>query len=57
MNVLVLVKAKSGHKYSFTYDNDPRSIEQVFTSLGEFASDPDLDFNWYDAASLSNRAV
>jgi len=56
MNVLVLVKAKSGQKYSFIYDDDPRSIEQVFISLGEFASDPDLDFNWYDKAFLADQA-
>lgn len=51
VNVLALVR--DGHRYVFLYDDN--SIESVLTTLGEYASDPELDFTWYDAAVLSQR--
>jgi hypothetical protein len=51
VNVLALVR--DGQKYIFLYDDS--SVQQVLSQLAEFASDPELDFTWYDAATLSQR--
>jgi len=51
VNVLALVR--DGQRYIFLYDDS--SVQQVLTQLAEFASDPELDFTWYDAAALSQR--
>ncbi|HQX50549.1 MAG TPA: hypothetical protein PLY87_22455 [Planctomycetaceae bacterium] len=51
VNVLALVR--DGQRYIFLYDDS--SVQQVLTQLAEFASDPELDFTWYDAATLSQR--
>lgn len=48
-NVVALVKG--GERYVFLYDEE--STPQVFEALGRFATNPDLSFNWYDAATLS----
>jgi hypothetical protein len=51
VNVLALVR--DGQRYIFLYDD--QSIESVLATLAEYASDPELDFSWYDAAVLSQR--
>lgn len=51
VNVLALVR--DGHRYVFLYDDD--SVDTVLASLSEYASDPELDFTWYDAAVLAQR--
>lgn len=51
INVLALVK--DGERYIFLY-NDARRAETLRT-LGRFASDPELNFSWYDAAVLSQK--
>ncbi len=51
MNVLALVRDK--HRYVFLYDD--HSIREVLSRLSASASDPELDFTWYDAAVLSQR--
>lgn len=51
MNVLALVKNEE--RYVFLYDDT--SIDQLLQTLGQYASDPDLSFSWYDAAVLSQR--
>lgn len=51
VNVLALVR--DGQRYVFLYDD--HSVETVLSKLSEFASDPELDFTWYDAAMLSQR--
>ena len=51
INVLALVKGKE--RYIFLYD-DARRAEALRT-LGRFASNPDLNFSWYDAAVLSQK--
>ncbi len=51
VNVLALVR--DGQRYIFLYDDS--SVQQVLTQLAEFAADPELDFTWYDAATLSQR--
>jgi hypothetical protein len=51
VNVLALVR--DGQRYIFLYDD--QSVESVLATLAEYASDPELDFSWYDAAVLSQR--
>ncbi len=51
VNVLALVR--DGHRYVFLYDDN--SVETVLGTLSEYASDPELDFSWYDAAVLAQR--
>ena len=51
VNVLALMK--NGERYVFLYDD--QSIESLLTTLGRYASDPELSFTWYDAAVLSQR--
>ena len=51
VNVLALVR--DGHRFVFLYDDN--SVETVLATLSEYASDPDLEFTWYDAAVLAQR--
>ncbi|MBL8815173.1 MAG: hypothetical protein JNL58_04005 [Planctomyces sp.] len=52
VNVLALVR--DGHRFVFLYDDD--SVDAVLNTFGEYASDPELEFTWYDAAVLAQRA-
>lgn len=51
INVLALVKGKE--RYVFLYEDSQRA--QALRTLGRFASNPELSFNWYDAAVLSQK--
>ncbi|MCH2213002.1 MAG: hypothetical protein MK110_16990 [Fuerstiella sp.] len=51
MNVLLLVRDE--HRYVFLYDDN--SVEEVLSRLSASASDPELEFSWWDAAMLSQR--
>jgi len=51
VNVLAIVR--DSHRYVFLYDDS--SIDTVLSSLSQYASDPELDFTWHDAAILSQR--
>ncbi len=51
VNVLALLK--NGERYVFLYDD--QSLETLLQTLGKYASDPELNFSWYDAAVLSQR--
>ncbi len=51
VNVLALVRDE--HRYVFLYDD--QSVREVLSQLSASASDPELDFTWYDAAILSQR--
>jgi hypothetical protein len=51
VNVLALVK--DGERYVFLYDED--SSASLLQTLGRFASNPELNFSWYDAAVLSQK--
>ena len=37
----------------FLYDDE--SADQLLQTLGKYAADPELNFSWYDAATLSQR--
>lgn len=43
----------SGHVYVFVWDGRPDSLRELLRAFGRFASDPDLDFTWHDAAILT----
>ena len=44
---------KEGHTYLFIYFDD--QIPEVRRYLSRTASDPELNFNWYDAVGLSKK--
>ncbi|MBX3424074.1 MAG: hypothetical protein KF688_00215 [Pirellulales bacterium] len=51
INVLALVKGKE--RYVFLFEDSQRA--EALRTLGRFASNPELSFNWYDAAVLSQK--
>ena len=51
INVLALVKGSN--RYVFLYQDNQAA--ETLRTLGRFASDPSLNFNWYDAAVLSQK--
>ncbi|MBL8890745.1 MAG: hypothetical protein JNL67_12270 [Planctomycetaceae bacterium] len=51
VNVLALVKGEE--RFIFLYTDSNKS--ETLRTLGRFASDPEINFSWYDAAVLSQR--
>ena len=51
INVLALMKGED--RYVFLFDDEHRG--DTLRTLGRFASNPDLNFTWYDAAVLSQK--
>jgi hypothetical protein len=51
-NVLALVKGRE--HYIFVYDDDSR--QPLIDALRDNAADPQLSFNWFDAAVLTQKA-
>lgn len=51
INVLALLKGQE--RFVFLYDDE--SADQLLQTLGQYAADPELNFSWYDAATLSQR--
>ena len=51
--VSVLALVKGNERYVFLFDDSQR--DEVLRQFGRFASNPDLSFNWYDAAVLSQK--
>jgi hypothetical protein len=51
-NVLALIKGSE--RYVFVYDDDSRSA--LIQAFRDDAADPDLSFNWFDAAVLTEKA-
>ncbi len=51
INILALVKGDQ--RYIFLYDDNRRA--QTLRTLGRYASNPELNFSWYDAAVLSQK--
>lgn len=52
-DIHVLVLAKGNERYAFLYTD--RTRVEVLRTLGRFASNPELSFSWFDAATLSCR--
>ncbi len=51
INVLALVKGEE--RYLFLFNDESRA--ETLRTLGKYASNPELDFSWYDAAVLSQK--
>ena len=51
VNVLALVKGDE--KFVFMFDEDSRA--ETLRTLGKYASNPELNFTWYDAAVMSQK--
>ena len=49
-DVLVTGCRKGREMYLFIYPDDPISIGQVMRTIGRWAADEDLSFDWSDAA-------
>lgn len=50
----IVVTFKGNERYIWIYDDS--QVAQCLQSFGRFASDPELSFNWFDAAKTA-RAV
>jgi hypothetical protein len=51
VNVLALVRGEE--QYIFVFDPSRRT--ELLRLLGRYAADPELAFNWFDAAILSHK--
>lgn len=51
LNVTLMVKGRE--RYVFTYSDENKA--EVLRQFGRFASNPELSFNWYDAARLCHE--
>lgn len=51
VNVLALVRGEE--QYIFVFDPSRRT--ELLRLLGRYAADPELSFNWFDAAILSHK--
>ncbi len=51
INVLALVKGSE--RYVFLYDDSSRA--ETLPTMGQYGSNPELSFTWYDAAVLSQK--
>ena len=51
VNIVAIVKGEE--RYVFMFDDDSRA--DTLRKLGQYASDPELSFTWYDAAVLSQK--
>jgi hypothetical protein len=51
INVLAMIKGEE--RYIFLYNDANRT--EVLRTLGRFAADPQLSFNWHDAGMLSRK--
>ena len=51
VNVVALVK--DGERFVFLFDSE--SAAELLQTFGQYASDPEMNFTWYDAAVLSQR--
>lgn len=44
---------RGNERYVFVFDDQSRA--ETLRSFGRYASNPDLSFNWYDAAILAQK--
>lgn len=51
VNVLALVKGEERFIFLYTDQNKAETLR----TLGRYASDPEINFSWYDAAVLSQK--
>jgi hypothetical protein len=52
-NVNLLFYHAHNHKFAFVWTDENRM--EILWQIGRFAANPELRFNWYDAAVLSQR--
>lgn len=51
--VSIVAIVKGEERYIFMFDDDSRA--ETLRKLGQYASNPELSFTWYDAAVLSQK--
>ena len=49
----MLALVRDEHRFVFLYDD--RSIDTLLATLSDYASDPELEFTWHDAAMMAQR--
>jgi hypothetical protein len=54
-NVLALQK-QNGERFVFLYDDYDVSFDSLQQRLGAMAADEELNFNWFDACVVSQKA-
>ena len=52
-DINVLAPIRNGQQWTLLYDDVSRA--EALRLLGRWASNPELDFSWYDAALLSQK--
>ncbi len=52
-DIFMLALVKGHERYVFYFDLN--HVSELLRTLGKYASDPELNFTWYDAAVLSQR--
>jgi len=52
INVIAIIR--DGHRWVFIFD--AASIPELLRTVGRDAADPELNFSWYDAAVVSQKA-
>lgn len=52
-DVSIITFAKGKDRYFFFWTDEKRA--EILRQLGRFASNPELNFSWYDAVELSKR--
>lgn len=53
-DINVIALSRGSERFVWLYRNE--QLGDVLRSFGKFASDPELSFTWWDAATLSKRA-
>lgn len=53
-DVRVLCLVKAGERYVFMYERE--NLPKLLNTFGRFAANPELNFSWYDAAVLAQKA-
>ena len=52
VNVIAIIKS-DGEKYVFMYED--HQVSRVLQTIGRFAGNPALSFDWHDALIVSNK--
>lgn len=54
-DLLVTALSKGEELYVVSYDDTDEGAREVFKQISQWAANPELSFNWYDAAIFSRR--
>lgn len=49
----IVYKKESGQTFVFDFDDSP--VGPLLRQIGRYASDPEIDFTWYDAGAVCQK--